>query len=250
MICPAVPDGAAPDGLFRLRLLHAGTFAVAADRAWTSRPWVAGACFGQQVCRPSATLPPKPDLRARWARSGSLDAGGLGGQIHRPSGTAGRRHPLPGRRCLHRREGGGMCWRGKRSLPTTPRLRCSPPAQARPKPPGFGPMAATNALGAAPSRPPASPLSSDQWRTMARYRFSSDRKGEHPKDHLAKYSGWMHVPSHGLQANHCRATDGYAGFEDLYRNGAIREVACMAHVRRKFVPSRACKHALPGNGCA
>ena len=27
---------------------------------------------------------------------------------------------------------------------------------------------------------------------------------------------------------------GYAGFEDLYRNGAIREVACMAHVRRKF----------------
>ena len=28
--------------------------------------------------------------------------------------------------------------------------------------------------------------------------------------------------------------DGYAGFEDLYRSGAIREVACMAHVRRKF----------------
>ena len=92
--------------------------------------------------------------------------------------------------------------------------------------------------------------SSDQWRKMARYRFSSDRKGEHPKDHLAKYSGWMHAPSHGLRANHCRATDGYAGFEDLYRNGAIRDVACMAHVRRKFVPSRACKHALPGNGCA
>ena len=29
--------------------------------------------------------------------------------------------------------------------------------------------------------------------------------------------------------------DGYAGFEDLYRAGDIREVACMAHVRRKFV---------------
>jgi transposase len=54
------------------------------------------------------------------------------------------------------------------------------------------------------------------------YRFSPDRKGEHPKDHLAKYSGWMHA-------------DGYAGFEDLYRSGDIREVACMAHVRRKFV---------------
>ncbi|SFI10978.1 IS66 Orf2 like protein, partial [Paracoccus aminovorans] len=29
--------------------------------------------------------------------------------------------------------------------------------------------------------------------------------------------------------------DGYAGLNDLYRSGAIREVACMAHVRRKFV---------------
>lgn len=29
--------------------------------------------------------------------------------------------------------------------------------------------------------------------------------------------------------------DGYAGFEDLYRSGEIREVACMAHVSRKFV---------------
>ena len=54
------------------------------------------------------------------------------------------------------------------------------------------------------------------------YRFSGDRKGQHPKDHLARYRGWMHA-------------DGYAGFEDLYRSGAIREVACMAHVRRKFV---------------
>ncbi len=54
------------------------------------------------------------------------------------------------------------------------------------------------------------------------YRFSGDRKGQHPKDHLARYRGWMHAY-------------GYAGFEDLYRTGAIREVACMAHVRRKFV---------------
>ena len=54
------------------------------------------------------------------------------------------------------------------------------------------------------------------------YRFSGDRKGQHPRDHLARFRGWMHA-------------DGYAGFEDLYRSGAIREVACMAHVRRKFV---------------
>lgn len=44
------------------------------------------------------------------------------------------------------------------------------------------------------------------------YQFSPDRKGQHPKDHLAKYQGWMHA-------------DGYAGFEDLYRSGDIREVA-------------------------
>ncbi len=54
------------------------------------------------------------------------------------------------------------------------------------------------------------------------YRFSDDRKGQHPKDHLARFRGWMHA-------------DGYAGFEELYRSGAIREVACMAHVWRKFV---------------
>jgi transposase len=54
------------------------------------------------------------------------------------------------------------------------------------------------------------------------YRFSADRKGRRPKDHLAKYRGWRHA-------------DGYAGFNDLYRSGEIREVARMAHVRRKFV---------------
>ena len=54
------------------------------------------------------------------------------------------------------------------------------------------------------------------------YRFSPDRKGERPAGHLADYAGWMHA-------------DGYAGFEELFRAGSIREVACMAHIRRKFV---------------
>ena len=58
--------------------------------------------------------------------------------------------------------------------------------------------------------------------SAAWYRFSGDRSGQHPKDHLAGFAGWMHA-------------DGYAGFEDLYRAGTIREVACLAHVRRKFV---------------
>jgi transposase len=54
------------------------------------------------------------------------------------------------------------------------------------------------------------------------YRFTVDRKGRHPTDHLAGYRGWVHA-------------DGYAGFNELYRKDAIREVACLAHIRRKFV---------------
>jgi transposase len=58
------------------------------------------------------------------------------------------------------------------------------------------------------------------------YRYSPDRKGEHPRAHLAKFRGF-------LQA------DGYAGFGPLYesRGGqapAMIEVACWAHVRRKI----------------
>jgi len=33
--------------------------------------------------------------------------------------------------------------------------------------------------------------------------------------------------------------DGYAGFDGLYRQGQIREVACLAHIRRKFVDIQA-----------
>jgi transposase len=51
------------------------------------------------------------------------------------------------------------------------------------------------------------------------YRFSVDRKGEHPADHLAGYRGWMHA-------------DGYAGFNELFRSGGVREVACLAHTIR------------------
>jgi transposase len=53
------------------------------------------------------------------------------------------------------------------------------------------------------------------------FAFSEDRKGEHPKHHLSRFSGT-------LQA------DGYAGFHHLYEGGRIVEAACWAHVRRKF----------------
>ena len=53
------------------------------------------------------------------------------------------------------------------------------------------------------------------------FRYSPDRKGEHPQAHLQDFRGI-------LQA------DGYAGFERLYEEGRITEAACFAHVRRKF----------------
>ncbi len=53
------------------------------------------------------------------------------------------------------------------------------------------------------------------------YRYTPDRKGKWPAQHLVDFEGWMHA-------------DGYAGFNELYRQGNVREVSCMAHIRRKF----------------
>jgi len=53
------------------------------------------------------------------------------------------------------------------------------------------------------------------------FAYSADRGGEHPVQHLRTFQG-------ALQA------DAYAGFNQLYEDGRIQEVACWAHVRRKF----------------
>ena len=53
------------------------------------------------------------------------------------------------------------------------------------------------------------------------YRYTPDRKGEHPRAHLSDFRGI-------LQA------DGYAGFAKLYGGNRIMEAACLAHARRKF----------------
>ena len=52
------------------------------------------------------------------------------------------------------------------------------------------------------------------------FAYSPDRKGKHPQTHLQPYRGAIHA-------------DGYAGFNALYDEQRI-EVACWAHVRRKF----------------
>jgi len=64
------------------------------------------------------------------------------------------------------------------------------------------------------------------------FAYSPDRKGEHPQRHLREFQGW-------LQA------DAYAGFNQLYKeDSGIQEVACWAHVRRKFYDLEQA-HALP-----
>jgi transposase len=53
------------------------------------------------------------------------------------------------------------------------------------------------------------------------FAYSPDRKSEHPAKHLATFRG-------RLQA------DAFPGFNRLYEPGGITEIACWAHVRRKF----------------
>lgn len=57
--------------------------------------------------------------------------------------------------------------------------------------------------------------------TAVWFAYSPNRKGKHPQQHLAGYSGI-------LQA------DAYGGYNALYENGHITEAACMAHARRKI----------------
>ena len=53
------------------------------------------------------------------------------------------------------------------------------------------------------------------------YRYSPNRKGEHPQNHLKDYSGI-------LQA------DAYGGYGKIYATGRVNEAACWAHARRPF----------------
>jgi transposase len=58
------------------------------------------------------------------------------------------------------------------------------------------------------------------------YRYTPDRKGERCREHLAAFKGHLHA-------------DGYPGFGELYKEkdgkpALVTEVACWAHVRRKF----------------
>jgi transposase len=65
-----------------------------------------------------------------------------------------------------------------------------------------------------------------QYAPAALFRYSPDRKGERPQEHLATYKGFLHA-------------DAYAGYKELYASTIdglprITHVACMAHARRYF----------------
>ena len=68
--------------------------------------------------------------------------------------------------------------------------------------------------------------------------FSRDRGATNPNQHLAGWQGVLQAPSHGLQANHCRAMDAYGGYNVLYREdrdeGPVTSALCWSHARRKF----------------
>ncbi len=65
------------------------------------------------------------------------------------------------------------------------------------------------------------------------FQYSANRKGEHPRRHLAKFRGI-------LQA------DAYSGYERLFEDGHIVEAACWSHARRKYYDIHEQQHKLPG----
>lgn len=66
------------------------------------------------------------------------------------------------------------------------------------------------------------------------FRYSPDRKGEHPQAHLKDFKGV-------LQA------DAYAGFAKLYAGGGIVEASCWAHARRPFWDLHESQGRAPGS---
>jgi transposase len=66
------------------------------------------------------------------------------------------------------------------------------------------------------------------------YRYSPNRKGEHPQDHLKNYRGI-------LQA------DAYGGYGKIYASGRVDEALCWAHARRPFWEMHQDQGRAPGS---
>lgn len=66
------------------------------------------------------------------------------------------------------------------------------------------------------------------------YRYSPNRKGEHPQEHLVNYRGI-------LQA------DAYSGYGKVYASGHVIEASCWAHARRPFWDLHESQGFAPGS---
>ena len=192
----------APEAL--LRPLCAGdpaAGAVAADRARHAGPGL----LAQVIVAKYADHCPLYRQQGIYRRSGvELDRATLAAWV----GECGAR-------CSNRwsMRSVAMCARPRRCTPTTRRCRCSIPDAARPRPGRLWTYVRDD-------RPAGSRDPPAVW-----YRYSPDRKGEHPQAHLRRFRGI-------LQA------DAYAGFAALYersdRGGGVlgaRATQVLRHLR-------------------
>ena len=75
------------------------------------------------------------------------------------------------------------------------------------------------------------------------FHYHPGRKGEYADKILMGFDGTIQVPSHGLQANHCRAMDAYGGYSHLAKPDRIggmplKLAFCWAHGRRKLIAAK------------
>lgn len=73
----------------------------------------------------------------------------------------------------------------------------------------------------------------DSAHPAAWFQYSEDRRGEHPRQHLGKFSGVLQV-------------DAFAGYNSLFTDGRVVEAACWAHARRKYFEIHKQQDLLPG----
>ena len=192
------PDGSGEVRLSRLRAHHPAAGAVPPDAARLGRPEPARHGAVREVRPAPAAEPPGRALRPRGRRAQPLDARRPGRRRRRRARAAA---------CADR----GSC-HGRRAAARRRHHRAALGArQDRDGP----------ALGLCPRRPPLR----RRRPPAALFRFSRDRRGEHPQAHLARWRGI-------LQA------DAYGGFGELYaadrKPEPITEALCWAHARRKF----------------
>ena len=63
--------------------------------------------------------------------------------------------------------------------------------------------------------------SADMTPSAVWFAYTPDRKGIHPRETLASFSGTLRA-------------DAYGGYQAIYETGRVREAACWAHARRQF----------------